>query len=112
MARSMTFVQVLVSSPSDLVDERDIVAEAVAELNTTWRKSGSVQLAVLRWETDTRPAIGGSPQSIVNAQLGDDYDIFIGIMGARFGTPTDAAGSGTEEESDRAVKRLDQNASS
>jgi hypothetical protein len=40
---------------------------------------------------------------VVNRYLAvGDADIFIGIMGPRFGTPTREAGSGTEEEFDRA----------
>ena len=39
----------------------------------------------------------GRPQGIINKQIGE-YDIFIGMMWKRFGTPTGKAGSGTEEE--------------
>jgi hypothetical protein len=42
---------------------------------------------------------------VINQQLGDRHDILLGIMGARFGTPTGRASSGTEEEFDRVLKR-------
>ncbi|MBX9961027.1 MAG: hypothetical protein K2Y15_12900, partial [Burkholderiaceae bacterium] len=35
----------------------------------------------------------------------NDWDLFVGIMWARFGTPTSRAGSGTEEEFGRAIDR-------
>jgi len=39
----------------------------------------------------------GRAQALINKQIGT-YDIFIGIMWKRFGSPTGAAASGTEEE--------------
>jgi hypothetical protein len=50
------------------------------------------------------PGLGSDAQDVVNQQL-PDYDIFIGIMWKRFGTPTSRAGSGTEEEYLRAYER-------
>jgi hypothetical protein len=46
----------------------------------------------------------GRPQEIVNTQIGE-YDIFIGILWKRFGTPTGKAESGTEEEFQIAYER-------
>jgi hypothetical protein len=111
MAKNITVLQVIVSSPSGLVDERDAVAEAIEELNSVWSKTETVQLKALRWESDTRPALG-NPQDVVNEQLGDDYDIFLGLMGSRFGTPTGKADSGTEEEFNRAAKRFEKDPAS
>ena len=54
----------------------------------------NVELA--RWETDVAPGMG-RPQALVNAQI-KPYDIFLGIMSRRFGSPSGVAGSGTEEE--------------
>ena len=53
-------------------------------------------LELLRWETHAYPSMG-RPQSVINAQIGD-YDVFVGILWKRFGTPTGRAESGTEEE--------------
>ena len=106
MPQSLVVLRVLISSPSDLNDERELLAETIDELNATWRRSGNVQLVPVRWETDVRPALGPDAQAVINQQIGDDYDIFVGIMGARFGTPTGRAESGTEEEFGRAVERF------
>jgi hypothetical protein len=35
----------------------------------------------------------------------DDWDMFVGIMWSRFGTPTGRSGSGTQEEFERAIAR-------
>ncbi|WP_462074860.1 hypothetical protein [Nitrospira sp. CMX1] len=45
---------------------------------------------------------------MINDQIGE-YDIFIGIMWRRFGTPTGVAGSGTEGEFRIAYKRWQEN---
>ena len=47
----------------------------------------------------------GGPQDVINQQIGNDYDIFLGIMWGSFGSPTHHAGSGTKEEFDRAFSR-------
>jgi hypothetical protein len=41
----------------------------------------------------------------INEQIGDHYDIFLGVMWSRFGTPTKESQSGTEEEFKRALER-------
>jgi hypothetical protein len=50
----------------------------------------------------------GRPQGEINKQIGA-YDIFVGIMWKRFGTPTGKANSGTEEEFRRAYDMWEKN---
>ena len=64
-------------------------------------------LTPLRWENDVSSQIGGRPQEIINEQIGEDYDIFIGILCNRFGQPTLEYESGTEEEFFRAYNRYE-----
>ncbi|PYL26201.1 MAG: hypothetical protein DMF37_02915 [Verrucomicrobia bacterium] len=45
--------------------------------------------------------MGADAQDVINHQLAE-YDIFLGIMSCRFGSPTKRAHSGTEEEFNRA----------
>ncbi len=60
----------------------------------------------LKWENDVRPSIQNKDgQSIINTEIGDSYDVFVGIMNKIFGTPTPKAGSGTEEEFNNAFQR-------
>jgi len=103
--RSETVLQVFVASPGDVADEREVLESVVAELNRTWSKSLGVRLELLRWETSTRPGIGSEPQDVINSQIGDEYDVFIGILWGRIGTPTSKADSGTLEEFERARVR-------
>ncbi len=76
----------------------------VDELNISLADTG-LRLELLRWETHSRPEIGADPQAVLNAQLTDDYDVFLGILWHRFGSPTPRAESGTAEEFQRAYAR-------
>jgi hypothetical protein len=95
-------IRIFASSPSDLDDERNQLAAVVQELNSTVRAlvlHRTVELELVRWETHTYPNVGSTDaQGIVDEQLGDDFDIYVGMMWSRFGTPTSRAGSGTEHE--------------
>jgi methyl-accepting chemotaxis protein len=98
--------RVFVASPSDLIPERDALEGAIAELNQTVGRTQNIRLELLRWETGTHPAFGADPQSLVNQQIREDYDIFVGLFWYRFGTATPRSGSGTQEEFERAYERF------
>jgi len=88
---------IFLASPSDLQSERDIVERVIFDINTVLR-SQNIVLELIRWERDSFPSIGEDAQAVINRQIGKQYNIFIGIFGSRFGTPTSRGGSGTEEE--------------
>lgn len=94
-------IRIFVSSPGDVEDERRQCGEVVQELNVTLRAlvpEREIDLELVRWETHTHPDLSGTPQRAVDEQIDADYDIFLGIMWSRFGTPTSTSGSGTEHE--------------
>lgn len=104
ISEQVTLLKVFVASPEDVKGERKSVTKIVDELNDI-RVKDNILLKVVKWETDVSPGVDEYPQEVINKQIGDDYDIFIGIMWKQFGTPTGRAGSGTEEEFDRAYER-------
>ena len=106
MAKQQTLLQILVASPGDVAEERKILEDVINEFNLTWADSHKVRLELVKWETHTRPGFGEDAQDVINKQIGDQYDIFLGIMWGRFGSPTSRAESGTEEEFERAYSRL------
>lgn len=106
MAKTHTILQVFVASPGDVPDERKLLSDVVTEFNITWGAHNSVMLELLKWETHSRSGFGVDAQDVINKQIGDDYDIFLGIMWGRFGSQTERAESGTEEEFNRAYSRL------
>ena len=109
MARQETILSVFVASPSDVDDERNRLEEIIRELNTAWSRELEVRLDLVRWETHAYPSFGEDAQAVINDQIPDDFDIFVGLMWYRFGTPTGRAGSGTIEEFQRAKARHDAN---
>lgn len=106
MARIETVLRVFVASPDDMTEERELLESVVRELNNTWSEKLGIRLDLVRWETHAYPSVGLDAQTVINDQIGDDYDIFVGMMWKRFGTPTGRAGSGTEEEFERAYQRF------
>jgi hypothetical protein len=105
MARQETVLQVFLASPADTRPERDALTGIVQELNDTWSQSNGVRLEVVSWETRVHPGIGPDSQAVINSQIGESYDVFVGVMWSRVGTPTSRAESGTIEEFDRALVR-------
>jgi hypothetical protein len=99
--------RLFVASPSDVSFERDALARVVEEVNQTHGAPLGYSINLLWWETHVTPS-GGRPQGVVN-ELIPTYDIFVGIMWRRFGTPTGLAGSGTEEEYQIAYRRWQSN---
>jgi hypothetical protein len=106
LAKTHTILEVFIASPSDVDPERTVLEDVVSEFNLTWGDKHRVRLELLRWETHSHPSFGKDGQDVINKQLGDSYDIFLGIMWGRFGVSTARAESGTEEEFTRAYQRL------
>ena len=105
MPRQEKVIVVFVASPSDLEPERNCLEEVIQELNQSWSQSTGYRLELVRWETHGYPGVGKDAQDVLNRELPDDPDIFIGLMWSRYGTETARAGSGTEEEFNRVLER-------
>lgn len=107
MPRHEKVMSVFVASPSDVGDERAKLEEVIREINETRSRELGLRLELVRWETHAFPDISDDAQAVINEQIPDDYDLFIGIMWQRYGTATGRAGSGTVEEFERAKARFD-----
>jgi tetratricopeptide (TPR) repeat protein len=101
MPQQVSKIRVFVASPGDVDQERDRLERVVGELNRTLGQAEGVVLELVRWETHAWPGFGRDAQDVINQQI-DPFDIFIGIMWKRLGTPTARAASGTVEEFERA----------
>ncbi|MGB5436888.1 MAG: DUF4062 domain-containing protein, partial [Maribacter sp.] len=96
MAKTVTKYSVFIASPSDLQEERIAIEEVTKELNLTFGIKQNIVIELLKWETHSAPGISEiHPQELINEDIGNEYDIFIGLLWKKFGTPTDKAGSGT-----------------
>ena len=95
-------IRVFLSSPNDCQSERDAVSRILDEMNRTVGERERIFFQIMRWE-DLAPGMGSNPQAVIDEQLGD-YNVLIGIMWMRFGTPIPGgAGSGTEHEVQQAI---------
>jgi len=99
-------IKILVASPSDTKDERESCLRVFDELNKGIGDKQGFVIEERMWETNTRPSFGDYPQAVVSEQLGNDYQVFVGLMNNKFGTETKKAGSGTEEEFNNAYDRI------
>jgi hypothetical protein len=93
-----TVIRMLIASPGDVTKERDVVTECIHAWNAAHFGTTGTILQPVRWETHTYPASGDRPQALINRQIVESGDCLIGIFGARLGTPTGDALSGTIEE--------------
>jgi hypothetical protein len=102
----MRIFKIFLASPGDTKDERLAADEVVDEINKSIGSRDNFRLELLKWENDTYPSMGIDGQDVINQQIGSDYQIFVGIMFKKFGTPTKRAGSGTAEEFELAYERF------
>jgi hypothetical protein len=98
MARTAIVLNLLIASPSDVGQERNVVTEVIHAWNAVHYRTTGIMLHPVRWETHSYPASGDRPQAILNKQIVESGDILIGIFGYKLGTPTGKAQSGTIEE--------------
>ena len=106
MPKNIELLTIFVSGPSDIESEKAALRRVVAELSERLTRTHAVALRVIGWPDDVRPGVNVDLQAEINSQFGAEFDIYLGILGTRFGTPTRNAGSGTEEEFDQAISRL------
>ena len=80
MPEQFTNLKVFVASPSDVSEERKLLEQVVIELNKLIGTRLKYRLELIKWESDTYPGLGDDAQDVINKQIGDDYDVFIGII--------------------------------
>ncbi len=100
-------IRVFLASPSDVIEEREALAKLVRDVNDVLAflaDDKGLSLELVRYETHAYPDIG-KPQDVINRQIPLDYDIFLGVMWKRCGTPTAKHPSGTVEEFRRAFEK-------
>lgn len=100
---SATIVRVLIASPSDLSEERDVATSVVNDWNAQHASAEGVFLLPVRWEAQARPQADTRPQSAINTQIVESADMVVGLFWTKFGTSTGVAASGTVEEIEQLV---------
>lgn len=87
-------IRVFLASPGGVEDERSAAREIARELNQLLSRHGWY-IDLLGWED--RGPTGGRPQADINSDV-ERCDIFVGVLGNRWGTPTGDHSSGFAEE--------------
>jgi hypothetical protein len=93
-----TVIPVMIASPGDVYEEREIVREVVHSWNYINSLKTKVVLMPAGWETHSSPELGARAQELINSRVLKDCDLLIGVFWTRLGTPTGKAESGTVEE--------------
>lgn len=98
MAYDARAIEIMIASPSDVVRERDIVRDVLAEWNAVHSRREGVCLMPIGWETHASPELSGRPQELINERVLKHADLLVGIFWTRIGSPTGKSASGTIEE--------------
>lgn len=99
-----TVIDVMIASPSDVAQERQIVRNVIAEWNAIHAKDRKIVVMAIGWETHSTPNMGDRPQAIINGQLLKDADLLVAVLWTRLGSPTGVAASGTVEEIEEHIR--------
>lgn len=92
---------VFLASPGDVQSEREEIRGFFSRFNRNQGSQWGVRFDVVDWENYATVGVG-RPQGLISEQTLERYRdslaLVIGVMAQRFGSPTGAAESGTEEE--------------
>jgi hypothetical protein len=98
MAYQATVIPVMIASPGDVAEERQLIREIIHDWNDVNAEVSNVMLAGIGWETHSSPELGARPQELINKRILKNCDLLIGVFWTRLGTPTGKSSSGTVEE--------------
>jgi len=108
MTQKIRQIKVFVSCPSDVEREKEVVREACDSLTKIFSES-NIHVKAVDWRKDASPLITGEgAQSVIDDQIKEDYDIYVGIFWKRFGDKQSNGLTPTEEEFEKAFKRYKQ----
>lgn len=103
VAKSVRELEIFIASPGDVAAERQAVRDTVDSVNHLFAShSNFPRLLATGWED--LPPTYGRPQGRIN-ELVASCDVFVGVLGNRFGSPTGTHPSGFLEEYEGAVER-------
>ena len=98
----MRTFKLFLSCPGDLSDEKAALTSVVNDVNAAWAIYLEIKFVIFEWKSGTFSSFGGETQEEIYRQLGK-YDLYIGLMFAKYGYPTKNYDSGTEDEFQRAL---------
>lgn len=78
MAKQLTRLTVFVSGTSEIDAEKAALGGVIQDVAAVLEKTNGVTLRLLAWPDSFRPGVGCDPQRVINGQINDEYDIYIG----------------------------------
>src|SRR5215467_10427693 len=109
-------ITVFFSSPGDVASERGRLMSILEEMRPAFARSRVVLMSWV-YDTDAVPAAAakdGSVQTVIDNQLPRNadgsiaYNLYVGLMGRRIGTPVAGVASGTVHEFNEAKASFEQ----
>ena len=85
MSSKAQIYRILIASPSDMPEERDVATQAVHDWNDQHAIAESVVLLPVKWETHAMPQAGIRPQEAINRQLVKGSDMLVGMFWTKIG---------------------------
>lgn len=98
MAYDGKAIEIMIASPSDVVRERQVVRDVIAQWNAVHSRREAVCLMPIGWETHSSPELAGRAQELINERVLKHADLLVGIFWTRVGSPTGKSVSGSIEE--------------
>ncbi|WP_265131389.1 hypothetical protein [Chryseobacterium oranimense] len=105
--KKVNVLRFFLASPGDVKAERQMFFALKEDLDFLVGKDKNIKFEIVNWEKNTYPGKGDDAQDVINNQINDQYDVFLGIFWQRFGTPTNRHESGTLEEYENAKKKYE-----
>lgn len=103
MAYKATVIPIMIASPGDVTEERDVIRSVIHDWNDVNAQRSRVMLAAVGWDSHSSPELGARPQDLINKRILEDCDLLLGVFWTRLGTPTGKSPSGTVEEIEKHV---------
>jgi len=98
MGKSLRELNIFISCASDTNKRRDAIYDLCAARENHYERSKSIRIKVSSFkDVPTGLSMDGG-QARIDEFFKDSFDIYIGLMGTRFGRETEQFGSGTEQE--------------
>jgi hypothetical protein len=104
MSYPATVFKIMIASPSDVKEEREIARNLIFEWNSINSEAKQMVLLPIGWEHDSYPLMGKHPQKILNEQLLDNCDLLVAIFWTKIGTATEEYLSGSIEEIEKHIE--------
>jgi len=98
MAYLATVIPVMIVSPSDVLEEREVIRSVLHDLNNIHAKSDQCVFLPVGWDTHSSSELGARGQDLINQRVLRDSDLLVAAFRHRIGTPTGGFPSGSVEE--------------